>query len=257
MLTRLILIWLAALTLPGCVTLGDADQPISTELVRAPQPGAERTVVVVLPGFGVDVEEMKERNIAGAIHSAWPHADVVLANANFAYYRRRNVVERLHEDVIAPVRARGYERIWLAGASMGGLGALLYEREHPGVVHGVVLFAPFLGEPPLLDEIRAAGGVQKWEPGELSAELDLRNYQRHLWKRVRAFAEKPELARRVWLACGTDDFLRSGSQLLASALPRHHFIEEPGGHTWKTWTRLTKSVFSRIQTVQTAEADAL
>jgi hypothetical protein len=120
-----------------------------------------------------------------------------------------------------------------------------------------VLFAPFLGEPPLLDEIRAAGGVQKWEPGELAAELDLRNYQRHLWKRVRAFAETPELARRVWLACGTDDFLRGGSELLASALPKHHFIYEPGGHTWKTWTRLTKSVFSRIQTVQTAEADAL
>ena len=43
--------------------------------------------------------------------------------------------------------------------------------------------------------------------------------------------------------------------LLASALPKENFIiEEPGGHTWKTWTRLTKSLFSRIQT---AEADAL
>lgn len=254
MLTRFILIWLAALALPGCVTLGNADQPISTETVFAPQPGLERTAVIVLPGFGVDIEEMKERDIAGAIHSAWPHADVVLANANFAYYRARNVVERLHEDVVAPVRARGYQRIWIAGASMGGLGALLYEREHPGVLSGIVLFAPFLGEPPLLNEIRAAGGIQKWDPGPLPNEMDLRNYQRHLWKRVRAIAETPELARRVWLACGTDDFLRSGSQLLASALPRHHFIEEPGGHTWKTWTRLTKSVFSRIQT---AEANAL
>ena len=228
---------------------------MSTETIYAPRPGPERTVVIVLPGFGVDVEEMKERNIAAAIHSAWPHADVVLANANFAYYRARNVVERLHEDVVGPVRARGYKHIWLAGASMGGLGALLYEREHPRVVSGIVLFAPFLGEPPLLNEIRAAGGVQKWEPGPLTAEMDLRNYQRHLWKRLRAIAESPELARRVWLACGTDDFLRSGSELLASALPKENFIiEEPGGHTWKTWTRLTKSLFSRIQT---AEANAL
>lgn len=254
MFTRLILIWLAALILPGCVTLGDSDQPISTQTILAPEPGAERTAVIVLPGFGVDVEEMRERGIATAIQSAWPHADVVLANANFAYYRARNVVERLHEDVVAPVRARGYQRIWLAGASMGGLGALLYEREHPGVLSGVVLFAPFLGEPPLLEEIRAAGGVQKWNPGPLTAELDLRNYQRHLWKRVQAIAGTPELARRVWLACGTDDFLRSGSELLASALPKHHFIYEPGGHTWKTWMRLTKSVFARIQT---AEASAL
>ena len=254
MLKRLILIWLAALALPGCVTLGDADKPISSEIVYGPKPGADRTAVIVLPGFGVDVEEMKERNIAGAIHSAWPHANVILANANFAYYRARNVVERLHDDVVAPVRAQGYKHIWIVGASMGGLGALLYEREHPGLVSGVVLFAPFLGEPPLLAEIRAAGGVHKWDPGPLPNEMDLRNYQRHLWKRVRAIAETPELARRVWLACGTDDFLRSGSELLASALPRHHYIEEPGGHTWKTWTRLTKSVFARIQT---AEADAL
>jgi pimeloyl-ACP methyl ester carboxylesterase len=252
LVTRSILIWLALLALPGCVTLGDAGQPITMETVRAPQPGPESTVVIVLPGFGVDVVEMRERGIAQAIQSAWPHADVVLANANFAYYRARTVVLRLHDDVVTPVRAKGYRHVWLAGASMGGLGALLYEREHPGLLAGVVLFAPFLGEPPLLEEIRAAGGVQKWEPGELASELDLRNYQRHLWKRVRAIAEKPELARRVWLACGTDDFLRSGAQLLATALPQSNFIEEPGGHTWKTWTRLTKSVFSRIQTAEAA-----
>lgn len=236
------------------MTLGDSSLPISTELVPAPEPAAERTLVIVLPGYGGDATDMKERGIAHAIHTAWPHADVLLGNATFAYYREGNIITRLHEDVVEPARRAGYRRIWIAGASMGGLGALLYEREYPGTLAGIVLFAPFLGDPWVQQEVRLAGGVRSWEPGPLPADVTHANVHRQIWKRVRAWAERPELAKRVWVACGTDDFLRSASQLLATALPDGHFVEEPGGHTWKTWARLTRSIFSRIKT---ADADAL
>ena len=54
--------------------------------------------------------------------------------------------------MIAPARARGYAGVWLAGASMGGMGTLLYERSRPGELDGLVLLAPYLGDRGLLEE---------------------------------------------------------------------------------------------------------
>jgi S-formylglutathione hydrolase FrmB len=157
------------------------------------------------------------------------------------------VVERLHHDVVEPARRAGYRRLWLAGASMGGMGAMLYERAHPGTLAGVVLFAPFLGDQALLEEIRAAGGVHRWEPGPLPSEVDAHNYQRQVWKHIR---EHTALSSRVWLACGSEDYLLSGARLLASTLPAGRFVEMPGGHDWRTWSRIGKTVFSQIRTLE-------
>jgi pimeloyl-ACP methyl ester carboxylesterase len=249
-----ILIALAALGVAGCIAIGDSTRPIAVETFVAPRPPAARTLVIVLPGFGVDAQDMRERGLARAIQEGWPEADVLLASATFAYYRDGKLVSRLHEDVVAPAVRAGYRRIWLSGASMGGMGALLYEREHGALLAGVVLFAPFLGDEALLEEIRKAGGVRKWEPGPLTDTVDARNYQRHVWKMVREWTERPELASRVWLASGSEDYLMSGVRLLATALPQDRFIETSGGHTWSTWIELGKAVFSRIRTV---EPDAL
>lgn len=249
-----ILICLAALGVPGCVAIGDSKLPIASETLVALQPSAGRTLVIVLPGFGADAQEMRSRGLARAIQEAWPEADVLLASATFAYYRDGKLVARLHEDVVVPALRAGYRRIWLSGASMGGMGALLYEREHGAMLAGVVLFAPFLGDDALLDEIRMAGGVRKWDPGPLPATIDARNYQRQVWKMVRGWTERGEPASRVWLASGSEDYLVNGARLLATALPEDRFIEMPGGHTWDTWIRIGKAVFSRIRTL---EPDAL
>ena len=81
----------------------------------------------------------------------------------------------------------------------------------------MVLFAPFLGDKALLEEIRSAGGVQRWQPGPLPPQVDSTNYQRQVWKFIR---EQPALAGRVWLACGSDDYLLSGARLLATTAAR-------------------------------------
>ena len=253
-LMKRILIFLAALGAAGCVTIGDSKKPIASEKLEALQPSAGRTLIIVLPGFGVDAQEMRSRGLARAIQEAWPEADVLLASATFAYYRDGKLVARLHQDVVEPAVRAGYRRIWLAGASMGGMGALLYEREHAGTVSGVVLFAPFLGEEKLLEEIRKAGGVRSWDPGPLPETIDEKNYQRHVWKMVRSWTERPEAAPQVWLATGSDDYLLTSARLLATALPQDRFIEMPGSHTWKTWIQIGKAVFSRIRTL---EPDAL
>lgn len=233
--------------LAGCFAIGNSKVPIATVPVAAPQPSAGRALVIVLPGFGTDAGEMKERGVAEAIQNSWPEADVLLTSATWAYYRDGRLVPRLHEEIVGPALRKGYRQVWLAGASMGGMGALLYEREYPGELTGIALFAPFLGGNELLDEIRAAGGPRKWDPGPLPAEMNGDNFERQVWKMVKGWADRPELARRVWLACGTSDRLLDGVRLLARELPEAHYLEMPGGHTWRLWLSAAKEVFSRIR----------
>jgi len=240
-------ICLAAVGLAGCFAIGNSEIPIGTVSVAAPRPSVERTLVIVLPGFGNDATDLKDHGVAEAIHQSWPEADVLLASATFAYYRDGKLVSRLHEEIVQPARRKGYARIWLAGASMGGMGALLYEREHPGELTGIALFAPFLGSGELLEEIRTAGGLREWEPGPLPAEMNGDNYQRQVWKMVKGWADRPELARRVWLACGTSDHLINDVRLLAPMLSEAHYLELSGGHTWSLWLSGGKEVFSRIR----------
>ena len=220
-----ILILLAALGLAACAPIGDSSVPIPTEIIQAPQPSAARTLVIVLPGRHDEGRGANERGMAQAIQEAWPRADVLLASAAFAYYRDGKLVERLHYDVVAPAQRDGYRRIWLAG---------------------VVLFAPFLGDKALLEEIRSAGGVRQWDPGPLPPEVNARNYQRQVWKHIREHSGTG----RLWLACGSDDYLMSGARLLATTLPEGRFVEMPGGHDWRTWSRIGKTVFSHIRTLE-------
>lgn len=238
---------LAALALAGCITIGDSGVPIRSIAIAAPQPAAERTLVIVLPGMGGDAQDLRDHGIAAAIHAAWPEADVLLTSATFAYYRDGRLVARLHEEIVAPARSRGYRRIWLAGASLGGMGALLYEREHPGSVSGLVLFSPFLGDTRLADEIRAAGGVAGWNPGPLPEAVNGDNYQRQVWSMVKGWAERPALVRRVWLAYGSSDYMVERMRLLAPEIPAAHRLELPGGHTWSLWVSATRQVFARVR----------
>src|SRR3989442_399386 len=107
--------------LAGCFAIGDSKAPIGTVSVPAPQPAAERTLVIVLPGFGDDAQDMKDHGLAEVIQESWPEADVLLTSATFAYYRDGKLVPRVHEEIVEPALHGaafhgGYRRIWLAGA---------------------------------------------------------------------------------------------------------------------------------------------
>lgn len=234
--------WVLGLVLMLGACMGDARRPIATIESPASVADAAPPLIVVLPGFGSDATTLKDHAVDEIIHKAWPQADVLLTSATVAYYRRKVLVEHLEKDVLAPVRKQGYREVWLAGASIGGLGALLYERDHPGAVTGLILFSPWMGPEELLDEIRAAGGVRQWDPGPVPAKVTYENYQREVWRVVKGWDGNPASANRIWLVCGDQDRLLGASQLMAAVLPASHYIEVPGGHTWETWLASVETV---------------
>jgi pimeloyl-ACP methyl ester carboxylesterase len=228
----------------GCSVIGTPKDPIPTVRVDGNDPSA-RVLVVVLPGFIYDADDLRDKGVADVIHRGWPAADIALVGATFNYYRSGLLVPRLHEQVIKPAREQGYRQIWLIGGSMGGMGVLLYEWHHPGELTGIIMLSPFLGSGSVLDEIRAAG-LARWDPGLLSSDMTEDNYQRQVWKMIKGWRDHPELARRVWLACGTGDHLYPDVQLLAPQIRPDQYIARPGGHNWDFWLPVAEEIFRKI-----------
>ena len=104
----------------------------------------------------------EREGFVAALREAGARVDAIAVDAHLGYYYRKTIIERLHTDVLLQARQQGYRRIVLVGVSLGGLGALLNERENPGSVDAVVLLGPFLGDNAgLFERITAAGGDRK------------------------------------------------------------------------------------------------
>lgn len=237
---------IAALT--ACLPKGDTDRPIPTLLTPSQDaaPASARRLVVMLPGRADDLQALRRSGMSEAIQSVWPDADVLFAELTIGYYMQGRAPQRLHAEVIAPARARGYREIWLGGASMGGMGTLMYERSYPGEMNGLILLAPYLGERALLDEIRDAGGVAQWHPGP-PQETGPDTWQGELWRHLHTWVRNPRQAQRVWLAYGERDRLRDAMPLLSPLLPSDQVLVREGGHTWTVWSPATAEILQRIE----------
>ena len=231
--------------LAGCYPRADLTRPLPSELVPAPRQPATR-LVVVLPGRSDDIRALRRAGIADAVQSAWPDADVLLSGLALNVYMEGRAVERLQREIITPARAgKAYRQTWLLGASLGGMGAIMYRRTHPDEIAGMVLMAPYLGEPPLLEEISAAGGLSRWQPGDGPEQAGPDGFQRGLWRHLQGWQSDPALVRHVWVGHGDADYLRAAIPLLAPVLPDGHVQVRPGGHAWSVWTPLAGDILRR------------
>ena len=229
----------------GCYPKGDPDKPIPTVLIPGRQP--VQRLVVVLPGRSDTLDDLKRAGIAQAIHTQWPDADVTLSGLAIGYYLEGNATRRLHEEIIMPARAHGYREVWLLGASLGGLGSLNYVAKWPGTVDGIILMAPYLGDETLLREIESAGGLTRWNPGPKPALVNGDNFEQELWRSLQQWSREPAHARKVWLAYGDRDALRTSMPPLVSLLPPGHVLVRPGGHAWTVWTPATREILAAIE----------
>jgi pimeloyl-ACP methyl ester carboxylesterase len=220
----------------GCVTwfLRDAPIPIPTQAERVSKAETVAdTLVVFLPGRGGSMKDFEQQGFIEIMRTAGVRADTVAVDAHLGYYFNRTVTQRLQADVIVPARANGYRRIVLVGVSLGGVGALLHERDYPGFVDGIVLLAPYLGrEGKLFDQIRTAGGPVAWAVGH---DLKTGEVEEQLWSFL---GQRVQTLPPTWLFYGRGDDLAPGHQLFASLLPLSRVKSAEGDHDWATWRTL-------------------
>lgn len=230
----------------SCAYIAQPKKQIPVQIVAGNAPGQHTRMVVVLPGVGDTLSRMRHSGIVEAVQKNMPDADVALVELTLPYYIKTPAANRLHDEIVKAARERGYEEIYLAGASMGGMGALMYENQHPKEIDGLILMAPFMGNAALLAEINAAGGLAKWEPGPAPAVLNANTGPRENWRVVRSWAVDPGRAQHVWLICGQADRFHPAAELIASQLPKQNFITLEGGHGWKVWSEGASEAFAAI-----------
>jgi hypothetical protein len=102
-----------------------------------------------------------------------------------------------------------------------------------------------MGEPSLVRQIAAAGGVAQWDPGPRPAALDANNYQHEIWRVVKGWQDPAE-AQRIWLVCGDHDRFIESAKLISPLLPSDRFVEVKGGHDWDTWDQGAALIYPRI-----------
>ncbi|NTV11883.1 MAG: hypothetical protein HGA47_14120 [Zoogloea sp.] len=210
----------------------------SLYLPAAPARRAD-SVLILLPGAYDTPEHFIEHGLVDELRASGLPLDLVLAETDLSLVSDGGLVRRLHADVVAPLRAAGYRRIWLGGISLGGLTAMTHADAFPGAVEGLCLFAPYPGNRTITAEIAAAGGLAAWPADELPDDEG----ERRGWRALRRLAG--ETPARVWLGYGVDDRFAPGHRLMAEVLPAGQVAVRPGGHDWPTWRVLFRELLAR------------
>jgi pimeloyl-ACP methyl ester carboxylesterase len=239
---------LAAVLFSGCYP--PTKVPIDTIRYDAGNIKGPRLLFVFLHGNGDRNSVFDKEGFVGAVRARGLPVDMISVDAHIGYYANGTILTRLNTDVIGPARAKGYEHIWLIGNSLGGVGSLSYAREHPDEISGIVLLGPFLGERSLIGEIRRAGGLPQWKPGEvLSKTWEDDEKRTWIWLKERGVrgqfrasekdcTKKQGCVPKIYLGYGTNDRFNYAQDFLAALLPPEQVIAIDGGHDWSTWKKL-------------------
>ncbi len=239
-----IAIIIVVLSLAGCIP--QTTVPIETIHYDLRNKKKSRTLFVFLPGRGDSVKVFQREGIIEAVRERGFPVDMMAVNAHLGYYIKGMFFPRMKEDVIKPAKAAGYEEIWMIGDSLGGFGSLSYAREYADDITGAVLLGPFPGEETLINEIKQAGGIHRWNPQKIAFNTEEGQVKLNLlWlrdlARERAATGNGENNQHIpviYLGYGKDDRFANGQALFASLLPQDHILVIDGGHDWSTWKKL-------------------
>jgi pimeloyl-ACP methyl ester carboxylesterase len=228
----------------GCATRADPQRQLRTVIDACPCAPRPDTLMVLLPGSRSPIEEFIDEGYVSTVREQGLAVDLRLVDASVDYYQNRSIVRRLETDVFEPSRTRGYRKTWIAGISIGAVGAMLYARDHPQDVDGVVLIAPFLGSRLTAIDVRNGGGLARW-PAQFSDEDS--EIDRTLWSWLKAQVDpaNPD-AIPVFLAYGESDRFAFNQQELAAALPPSRVFTQAGGHDWNAWRPLWRRVVAGL-----------
>lgn len=226
--------------LTACMPTGTVKSKLDVIEDAAPCKDGVDTLVVMLPGAYDTPADFVRQGFVTALRERRIAADVVMADTHVGYYSSALVVERLHQDIVAPARAKGYRHIWLVGISLGGYGSLLYSKQHGEAISGMFLMAPFLGNRSLIAEIDRTG-LAKWPVGQ----IDAADYDRQLWSWIKTYSTAPSTVPPLYIGYGIEDRFANSNRLIGVVLPAERVTEVEGGHTWQPWLALWQGFLDR------------
>lgn len=200
----------------------------------APGAAGERILLLMLPGAKNTPHQLVEHGFIRALRERYLPLDVLALDAHVDLYLERADIEKVLHHTLDEVRAKGYRRIWLLGISLGGSGAMICATQRTAEIEGVFLLAPFLGTRGLIAEVEAAGGLQHWQPGEITP----RDHERALLEQIQKGTFETAGLPPIHLGYGSEDRYRGASIMLAECIALHRVSVMPGGHDWETWRAL-------------------
>jgi len=197
-------------------------------------------LIVLLRGYGNDIHYFEQQGWIRKLQQRYPEYSIIVPDLHFGYYKEGIFSERLYADVIKPAKQRGVKSIWLAGISMGGLGAIMTSEFSPKDIGRLFLFAPYLGDGTIQTQIKDKGSLVKWN-GQSSDED---KWQYKMWSYLKRTTESKNAAIPVYLGYGEQDDM-PGLQYLAASLPEQRLITLAGGHKDGVFTALFEQMLER------------
>jgi pimeloyl-ACP methyl ester carboxylesterase len=207
-------------------------------------PGAfsRRILLVMLPGAGIAVDDFAKHGMVDAVQEGGDMVDVITVRPALDSDLDGDIAAELQANVIQPALAQGYQRIWLLGISLGGMGALLYASHHAAQLEGIILLAPFLGTQGTIAEIASAGGLTRWCAQGSNATPS----EHGLLTWLQEYSASPPARPVMYLGYGNADRFALGHRLLAAILPQHRVMQNDGAHDWPSWLELCRQIIAAL-----------
>ena len=200
----------------------------------APDIEGEHILLLMLPGAKNSPRQLKDYGFIQALRERNLPVDVLALDAHADLYLEQTKIEQVLQHTLEQLHEYGYRRIWLLGISLGGSGAMICATKLRAGIEGIFLLAPFLGTRGMIAEVEAAGGLHRWQAGEITS----RDHERRLLEQIRCNLLKPNELPLIYLGYGSDDRYRGASIMMSECLVPHHVTVIPGGHDWETWANL-------------------
>ena len=201
----------------------------------APSDAEDRNLLILLPGADMTARDFAEHDFICPVQRQNATIDVLCVDSSVDLYLENTIVEELHELIVPAARPR--RKLWLAGISLGGMGALLYAKAYPGTVEGIILLSPYLGARGIVDEVETSGGLDEWSRVPDEDQSSDRVFLRWLAHTCRARA-KPWLH----LGYGRGDRFVGAHKMLANSLSPTQVTAREGAHDWPTWQALWQDI---------------